>query len=116
MPARIPRACRKHGCAATTKDRSGYCDQHRNAGWESHQHGRSRHERGYGNDWTIRRGRILQRDNHLCQECLRSGRAIDAKTVDHIKPKAHGGTDDDSNLESLCWPCHRTKTGRERFK
>ncbi|MBG2674743.1 HNH endonuclease, partial [Klebsiella michiganensis] len=24
--------------------------------------------------------------------------------------------DDDSNLESLCWPCHRTKTGRERFK
>ncbi|MFT7849882.1 HNH endonuclease, partial [Klebsiella pneumoniae subsp. pneumoniae] len=25
-------------------------------------------------------------------------------------------TDDDSNLESLCWPCHRTKTGRERFK
>ncbi|MBN0934237.1 HNH endonuclease, partial [Klebsiella pneumoniae] len=29
---------------------------------------------------------------------------------------AHGGTDDDSNLESLCWPCHRTKTGRERFK
>ncbi|HDZ2596927.1 HNH endonuclease, partial [Klebsiella michiganensis] len=26
------------------------------------------------------------------------------------------GTDDDSNLESLCWPCHRTKTGRERIK
>ncbi|PVR11338.1 HNH endonuclease, partial [Salmonella enterica] len=25
-------------------------------------------------------------------------------------------TDDDSNLESLCWPCHRSKTGRERFK
>ncbi|RWT91976.1 HNH endonuclease, partial [Raoultella ornithinolytica] len=36
--------------------------------------------------------------------------------VDHIKAKAHGGTDDDSNLESLCWPCHRTKTGRERLK
>ncbi|WP_205740197.1 HNH endonuclease, partial [Klebsiella pneumoniae] len=25
-------------------------------------------------------------------------------------------TDDDSNLESLCWPCHRSKTGRERIK
>ncbi|MGK3435535.1 HNH endonuclease [Klebsiella pneumoniae] len=41
---------------------------------------------------------------------------VAAKTVDHIKAKAHGGTDDDSNLESLCWPCHRTKTGRERIK
>ncbi|WP_272575920.1 HNH endonuclease, partial [Providencia sp. PROV273] len=41
------------------------------------------------------------------------GRAVEAKTVDHIKPKAHGGTDDDSNLQSLCWPCHKRKTARE---
>jgi 5-methylcytosine-specific restriction protein A len=27
----------------------------------------------------------------LCQNCLRSGRAVAAKTVDHIKAKAHGG-------------------------
>ncbi|HDY8290944.1 TPA: HNH endonuclease, partial [Klebsiella pneumoniae] len=25
MPALIPRACRKRGCAGTTTDRSGYC-------------------------------------------------------------------------------------------
>ncbi|MEM8006734.1 HNH endonuclease, partial [Morganella morganii subsp. sibonii] len=25
MPPRIPRACRKRGCAKTTTDRSGYC-------------------------------------------------------------------------------------------
>ncbi|EKQ7229501.1 HNH endonuclease [Klebsiella quasipneumoniae subsp. similipneumoniae] len=116
MPALIPRACRKHGCPGTTTDRSGYCEKHRNEGWKQHQQGKSRHERGYGSQWDIRRARILKRDNHLCQNCLRSGRAVAAKTVDHIKAKAHGGTDDDSNLESLCWPCHQTKTGRERLK
>ncbi|MFP2768050.1 HNH endonuclease [Oceanisphaera sp. KMM 10153] len=30
-------------------------------------------------------------------------------------PKARGGTDDDFNLQSLCWPCHRSKTSRERL-
>ncbi|MDM7498745.1 HNH endonuclease, partial [Escherichia coli] len=39
-----------------------------------------------------------------------------ARTVDHIIPKAHGGTDDDSNLESLCLECHRAKTARERIR
>ncbi|HFL4980508.1 TPA: HNH endonuclease, partial [Escherichia coli] len=27
-----------------------------------------------------------------------------------------GGTDDDSNLESLCLECHRAKTARERIR
>lgn len=26
MPLRIPRVCRKRGCANTTTDRSGYCE------------------------------------------------------------------------------------------
>ncbi|HCL5939948.1 TPA: HNH endonuclease [Citrobacter freundii] len=38
-----------------------------------------------------------------------------AETVDHIKPKAHGGTDDLSNLESICSGCHKAKTARERL-
>ena len=52
MPPRIPRACRKRGCAKTTTDRSGYCEEHRNTGWENHQQGKSRHERGYISVWT----------------------------------------------------------------
>ncbi|MGB2535688.1 hypothetical protein [Hafnia paralvei] len=27
-----------------------------------------------------------------------------------MKPKSHDGTDDDANLEGLCWPFHRAKT------
>ncbi|HAW2960852.1 TPA: HNH endonuclease [Escherichia coli] len=116
MPSRIPRACRKRGCAGTTTDSSGYCDKHRGEGWVQHQRGLSRHQRGYGSKWDAIRARILKRDNHLCQNCLRNGRAVEARTVDHIIPKAHGGTDDDSNLESLCLECHRAKTAREGIR
>ena len=115
MPPRIPRACRKQGCAKTTTERNGYCEDHQNLGWEMHQRGKSRHQRGYGTKWDKLRARILKRDKYLCQGCLKAGRATEAKTVDHIIAKAHGGTDDDSNLQSLCWSCHRTKTSTERL-
>jgi 5-methylcytosine-specific restriction protein A len=114
MPALIPRACRKRGCPAQPPTAQATARSIAMKAGNSISRARVRHERGYGSQWDIRRARILKRDNHLCQNCLRSGRAVAAKTVDHIKAKAHGGTDDDSNLESLCWPCHRTKTGRER--
>ncbi|EMD1500900.1 HNH endonuclease [Proteus mirabilis] len=113
MPPRIPRACRKQGCAKTTTERNGYCADHQNLGWEAHQRGKSRHQRGYGTQWDKLRVRILKRDKYLCQECLRAGRSTEAKTVDHIIAKAHGGTDAEENLQSLCIPCHRTKTARE---
>ncbi|MBD2779699.1 HNH endonuclease [Xenorhabdus szentirmaii] len=115
MPPRIPRACRKQGCPKTTTDRSGYCTDHLHIGWQTHQQGKSRHERGYGSKWDKIRQRILQRDKHLCQNCLPE-RAVEAKTVDHIKPKAHGGNDDDRNLQSLCWSCHNRKTATERLR
>jgi len=116
MPAAIPRACRKLGCSRTTTDRSGYCEAHKGEGWQQHQKGQSRHQRGYGSKWDILRAQILKRDKYICQQCLRDGRPAPATTVDHIKPKAHGGTDDESNLESLCWPCHKRKTAKERLK
>ncbi len=116
MPARAKRPCRHKGCAAITNDVSGYCDQHRQQhagdGWRSYQSGKSRQERGYGRLWEIKRARILQRDKYLCQNHRRQRIAKKAASVDHIIPKAHGGTDDDSNLESLCWECHRAKTAK----
>jgi len=60
--------------------------------------------------------RILKRDGYRCQhvrfdterKCLRP-----AADVDHIVSDADGGSDDDSNLQSLCVYHHRQKTGRE---
>ncbi|HHD7442588.1 TPA: HNH endonuclease signature motif containing protein [Citrobacter braakii] len=120
MPARAKRPCRHKGCVAITNDVSGYCDQHRQQhagdGWRNYQSGKSRQERGYGRLWEIKRARILQRDKYLCQNHRRQRIAKKAASVDHIIPKAHGGTDDDSNLESLCWECHRAKTAREHIR
>lgn len=70
----------------------------------------SRHERGYGHAWDKLRARILQRDKHLCQACKRKGLVTAATQVDHVKPKAKGGTDDEGNLQSICTPCHDVKT------
>lgn len=113
VPPRIPKACRARGCRNTTTDPSGYCESHKSEGWKQYKPGQSRHQRGYGAKWDVIRERVLKRDKGLCQLCLRAGVVREAKTVDHIIPKAHGGTDVDSNLQSLCWPCHKAKTARE---
>jgi len=94
--------------------KKGRCDDHQPIAWQSNE-GKSRHERGYGSAWVKIRDRIRTRDNHLCQECLRSGIITQGKQVDHILNKARGGTDDDSNLELLCIKCHKIKTNKERL-
>jgi 5-methylcytosine-specific restriction endonuclease McrA len=73
----------------------------------------SRHERGYGTAWDKLRKVILKRDRGLCQPCLRRGRVAAGGQVDHIKPKAQGGTDIESNLETICQACHAEKTATE---
>lgn len=67
-------------------------------------------ERGYGWAWQKLRLRILERDGGRCVLCARKGRDVVARHVDHIKPKAKGGTDAESNLQSLCVACHEAKT------
>ena len=79
--------------------------------WQHDQ--RSRHALGYGHRWVKLRERILARDCHLCQTCAKAGRVTPATAVDHIKPKAQGGTDDPANLAAICDPCHRDKTAAE---
>ena len=68
-------------------------------------------KRGYAG--VLDRRRIRERDCGLCQECLRRGRTTTGHPVDHIVPLWAGGSDDDSNKETLCVPCHDAKTARE---
>lgn len=57
--------------------------------------------------------RIRHRDNHQCQHC--GHRDLDGHSleVDHILNVKAGGTDHPDNLQVLCIPCHRAKTGEE---
>lgn len=80
-------------------------------GWKG-QRG-TRQQRGYGAAWDRLRQVILRRDLHLCQPCKEAGRATPATAVDHIKPKAKGGTDDGDNLQAICEDCHRIKSAAE---
>jgi 5-methylcytosine-specific restriction protein A len=68
-------------------------------------------KRGYAG--VLDRRRIRARDCDLCQECKRQGRTTIGYPVDHIVALADGGTDDDSNKETLCVPCHDAKSARE---
>jgi 5-methylcytosine-specific restriction protein A len=73
----------------------------------------SRHARGYDHRWDKLRKTILTRDKHLCQPCLAKGRVTAANQVDHITPKAKGGTDHEDNLRAICQPCHADKTTQD---
>ena len=73
----------------------------------------TRHERGYGHQWTKRRNAVMIRDDYLCQTCQRNGRDTAAQEVDHINPKSQDGGDELSNLEAICKPCHAVKTAAE---
>jgi 5-methylcytosine-specific restriction enzyme A len=116
MPSAPPRPCRHPACSKLVIDGNGYCPDHkrdRNINRYAGDNRGSRHERGYGTAWQKLRVIILKRDSGLCQPCLKIGRVTAAKQVDHIIQKSEGGTDDESNLQSICVACHKTKTAKE---
>lgn len=55
---------------------------------------------------------ILKRDQEQCVKCGASPKKNTAITleVDHIIPFAKGGTNDPTNLQTLCWWCNQGKT------
>ena len=57
----------------------------------------------------------MVRDHYLCQVCMSEDRLTPATEVDHIIPKARGGTDNPDNLQAICAECHKTKTARESY-
>ena len=69
--------------------------------------------RTYGRTWMSIRDGILTRDMGQCQECLRAGYPNPGWIIDHITPLWAGGLDSPENLQTLCQPCHDTKTADE---
>lgn len=61
------------------------------------------------------RNYIKNRDSFTCQYCSASI-SVEPNLlleVDHIKPLSKGGLSVESNLQTLCWRCNRTKSNKE---
>lgn len=63
------------------------------------------------------REHILVRDQYTCKYCGVSRRLQShlLLEVDHINPIANGGITIESNLQSLCWKCNRTKGSKTGY-
>lgn len=111
MPYRPKTACKHPGCGMLVEYGQKYCESHKALHPEVT---RSAGSRGYGSRWQ-RASKVYLRDHPLCAECLKRGRYTQASVVDHIVP--HRGSKelfwDRNNWQSLCKPCHDSKSGRE---
>lgn len=61
------------------------------------------------------REEILRRDNFTCQVCGHKKRRVNLE-VHHIIPRARGGTDDPTNLITVCKPCHDREDWYEHIR
>lgn len=52
---------------------------------------------------------VFRRDKWKCKLCPFRGNSI-TLTMDHIIPKAKGGSWEMENLRTLCYPCHKKIT------
>lgn len=101
------RICNEPGCPQIAGD-DGRCAAHQAAHERIARDQRpTPAEQGYDRAWQQRRAAFLKR-YRVCAEC-----GAPATDVDHVIPKAQGGTDDLANLQPLCHVCHSRKTARE---
>ena len=60
--------------------------------------------------WRQIRRAVFERDNYECRVCHSRAGPLEC---DHIRPVHRGGSDELSNLQTLCRTCHIAKTSSE---
>lgn len=73
----------------------------------------SARRRGYDGPWRRIAAEHLELEP-WCRSHLERGLHIRATEVDHILTRRAGGSDDHSNLRSLCKSCHSRRTALEQ--
>lgn len=111
MPMAMPSPCAAPFCPELTVSR--FCTNHseRTSGYDAHRP--SAAKRGYGRRWGRLRRMVLS-SQPKCSGWPKGTKCWSAANeVDHIVPKVDGGSDQLSNLQGLCKPCHSRKTLEE---
>lgn len=111
--------CKHRGCYNLTRNKSGYCDEHKEEYEIKERERRNRFNSRYNKDnkynkfywtkaWKELRDYVLARDNFLCQECLKHNKITEATDVHHKKKirENWGLRLDSDNCISLCRECH----------
>jgi 5-methylcytosine-specific restriction protein A len=80
---------------------AGRCPEHTPSNWGGWGGATNAAYRGA---WPKIRANVLK-EERTCRLCR-----APANHVDHIRPRARGGTDDRSNLRALCARCHHKVT------
>lgn len=62
----------------------------------------------YPSNWDTIRKNVYERDNYTCQRCNEKGGPYGDNVLNcaHKLSKSKGGSDDYSNLETVCEECH----------
>jgi 5-methylcytosine-specific restriction protein A len=108
MPTLPLRPCLNPACPALVRrGRCPACESERKKGLASLPTRETPTQRGYGYPWVVLRRAQLKREP-LCRIC-----GEPATDVDHIRRRTAGGSEDGSNLQSLCHAHHSQKTAKE---
>ena len=112
MPESPPRPCTQPGCPKVVRGRSSRCPAHVRERRRQHDERRgSSAQRGYGRQWRKVRVAHLSR-KPLCRFHAERGEVVSANEVDHID--GNSSNNEESNLRSLCKPCHSARTMRDQ--
>jgi 5-methylcytosine-specific restriction enzyme A len=114
MPYRSAHPCAYQGCPDLIRGPGRYCVKHGQAEQQQYDKQRgSAASRGYNRAWQ--RIRTLQlRMYPTCADPFNThALPVQAVDVDHIIPLRSGGTNEQTNLQSLCHACHSRKTAKE---
>ena len=117
MPYKPAKPCAHHGCPKLTHER--YCEEHKRA--EAKRYDAYERDKAvakvYGGEAWKKLRKAYRMANPLCEVCKDNGRFMPAVLIHHKLPLREGGTNEWSNLQSLCSACHeKIHAGRgDRF-
>lgn len=105
MPMKPKQPCAYPGCPRLSDGR--YCEEHRKIMVRDYDRYERDHEsrKRYQGDWKRIRESYVK-IHPFCERCFENGVLTPVDEVHHKLPVSRGGTNEWSNLMSLCRSCH----------